>query len=299
MTAQTIISCLSHQASVRAMNPDTREVTFVAATETPVRTPLGPEILRMAGMKARAFVPFLRAHEQQDPEAVIGSLTWSIEGRELVIVARYDEDDLSDRLYRKVLSGSIRAVSVGWITHEVRNLAPGETDGDIVGPARIITDWTLIEVSQVALGADENALRRSARNGVSMATTTPATPEATPAAAPAPAPIVEAPPVGIRAAAQPEEDLTLRLHRRVRSMAGPEMRSFADRMLLTHADLDETKARALLLVEHARRHPAVGTPSQPEAPEATDATPGTRAAAPTETRSLDAESVTRALKALR
>lgn len=296
------------EAKVRGINKAERKVQYVAATETPVPTWLGPEVLRMSGMEARPYVPFLRAHVQDDPEFVLGSLTWELVGRELHIEVTYDEDEASDRIFRKVVGGSIRAVSVGWLTHEVRVLGEDEVDGEgeakVAGPARVITKWTLIEVSQVGLGADPNALRRSALEGTKMNYPQPAEPATTPtqpttaqSAQPVASPQASPAP---QARAQ-ETDAQVRLTRRVRALAGdrPEMRAFADQILLEHADLDETKARALLLKKHRSLLPPVGTPSQPEAPPVAPAGQASAGATGGEKRTISADQAARALKALR
>lgn len=289
------VHCLAELSQIRGINTELREVTYVAATEIGVRTFGGVEVLRMSGMTPRRFVPFLDSHRQGDARAVIGSLTHQVVGRELHITVRYAKSERAVELFDLVAGGFIQAVSVGWITDESRFIEAGEVDGEgeaaISGPARIITKWTLIEVSQVALGADENALRRSALEGFSMDPVTPNS--ATPAAAATPvAPATPAAAARIVPPVVAENEREI-LCRTVRALAGSEMRSFADKILIETVDLDETKARALLLKEHARLHPPVGTPSQPEVNVATVAE------ADTTKRDLTNDDVVGALTSLR
>lgn len=291
---QSVVRCLGSLACVRGIDTDTREVRYVAATEGAVDTWSGKEVLRMSGMTARRHVPFLDSHRQSDAMSVVGSLTHEVVGRELHIVVRYAKSSRAEELFQLVVDGHLQAVSVGFLVNESRSIEAGEVDGEgegaVSGPARIVTKWTLIEVSQVALGADQNALRRSALEGFSMPGTDPAAPN-TRAVTPEPA----APAKPAQAAVPPVvmESERENLCRTVRALAGSSLRAFADKILIEHADLDEAKARTLLLQEHARMNPPVGTPSQPEVV----VTNGTEA--DTTKRELTSDDVIGALSSLR
>lgn len=264
------IRCLSSLADVRAVDEDKREVTYVAATETPVETWRGPEVLRMSGMSARRHIPFLDSHRQSDAGAVIGSLTYEVVGRELHITVRYAKSALAEERWQLVKDGHLRAVSVGYFVRETLVLADGEVNGEgdaeVRGPATIITNWTLIEVSQVALGADENALRRSATEGLMADPAKPATqPENPEPEVPHVRGVEELPEE--RAARSAEAKTRL-----VMATCPASLRGYAEQVLFEQPEASADDIRALLRKRYTESHQPVGTPSQPEQPAQTAGT---------------------------
>ncbi len=67
----------------------------------------------------------------------------------------FDEDDASDAVFRKVKSGSLRGVSVGYRVYEWEEVREGKTSRDgIEGPAMIARKWEPYEISIVSCPAD-------------------------------------------------------------------------------------------------------------------------------------------------
>jgi hypothetical protein len=69
--------------------------------------------------------------------------------------------------WQLVKAGHVRAVSVGYNVNpeKVTRLREGEVDGEgesqVRGPASVVNEWTLLEVSNVPVPADADAVRRS------------------------------------------------------------------------------------------------------------------------------------------
>lgn len=169
--------------SVRAIDAEKREAEFVASTETPVDMGWGqPEVLRASGAKLeryRANPVVLNSHRRNGIEDIVGQavdIQQDADARQIVMRVRYDDDEYGERALRKVKSGSLRAVSVGYrpLTH--RELEAGEEDGEgdalVRGPATVVTGWELLEVSMVPVPADPNALKRAYAKGGDVAETT-------------------------------------------------------------------------------------------------------------------------------
>jgi len=154
---------------VRSIDKETRTVTFIAATENGVKTIFGTEHLRMAGVRLARYRKnpvVLDSHNREEIGAIIGRGSVKVEGRMLAISITFAETERAETAWQLVESGFARAVSVGFIPNSLKTitLAEGETDGKdenlITGPARVIKEWELFEVSVVPVPADAGALRR-------------------------------------------------------------------------------------------------------------------------------------------
>ena len=73
-----------------------------------------------------------------------------IEGGRGKAIVRFDEDPESERIYQKVLKGSLKGVSVGYLIHEMEK----STVGDVV--TRTATNWEPLEISIVSVPADSS-----------------------------------------------------------------------------------------------------------------------------------------------
>lgn len=141
-------------------NAEERTATLSFASETPVIDPWGDsEILRCTAeaMNTARFdngvMPVLFNHKRDE---VIGKPTrlWVQNGRAYAEI-QFDEDEASQRIMKKVESGSLRGVSVGYRVTEWRIVERGETSDDgIQGPAWIAERWEVFEISIVSIPAD-------------------------------------------------------------------------------------------------------------------------------------------------
>ncbi len=91
-----------------------------------------------------------------DYDNVIGAVerVW-LDGQVLRAQVRFDEDELSDRIYQKVKSGTLKGVSVGYRVEEYEHVDDGEAYGNLTeGPAMVATKWMPLEISIVSVPAD-------------------------------------------------------------------------------------------------------------------------------------------------
>lgn len=163
---------LRRAGTIRSLDKENRTATYVAATEGAVETWMGPEVLRMDGASLDRFQDnnvFLDSHNYE-ARKVIGSADVRVDKatRELIAEVTYAHGtEAADEIWSLVEQGHLRAVSVGFVPNRkrIRVLRDGETDGDgdskVTGPARIVREWELVELSQVAVPADRHSLMRS------------------------------------------------------------------------------------------------------------------------------------------
>lgn len=93
-----------------------------------------------------------------DRDAVVGHIekVWIEDNRGKAIV-RFDEDDESEKIYQKVLKGTLQGVSVGYDIGRYEELIDSDSkssNGRFTGPAYVITYWEPLEISVVSVPAD-------------------------------------------------------------------------------------------------------------------------------------------------
>jgi hypothetical protein len=160
--------------TVRGLDADKRQATFVAATENGVLTWGGREYLRMSGVSLKRFRKnpvILDTHERGSAGAVIGKGEVWVDGRELMLTVTFAQTARAEEIWQLVSGGFLRAVSVGFIPGKAQKLADGEEDTEnrdgkpdpkstVKGPGTVIKTWDLYEVSVVPVPADSDAVRR-------------------------------------------------------------------------------------------------------------------------------------------
>ncbi len=94
-------------------------------------------------------------HNSDAPIARVESVTLDAIGKKCRAVVCFDEDEESDRLYQKVLSGTLRCISVGYRVMRWEKVDRDTTTSDgIEGPAMIAREWEPLEISLVSVPAD-------------------------------------------------------------------------------------------------------------------------------------------------
>lgn len=267
--------------SVRGIDSEKRQATFVASTENPVDTFWGREVLRMGGVDLTRFQgggPFLDAHDGSSIDNVLGSGEAKVVGRELEFVANFDTEGKGARAWGLVQRGHVRTVSIGYRIDpaSVLRLKEGQSDGEgpaqVRGPANVVRRWELLEVSLVPVPADRDAQLRAASNPyhsegrmadqkdqAASATTDAGKPEsksvyqAAASTAPAPAPA--------RAVSEDADDLRIR---KIRTLAGTKFADLGERFVLEGKSVEE--ARAAFLAAHTEMSKPHGTPETPPVP---------------------------------
>ena len=90
-------------------------------------------------------------------DQVIGQVlkAWNENGRGMAQI-RFDEDEASDVIYKKVQSGTLKGVSVGYNVDSWEEIMPGKksADGRFIGPCEVAKKWTPFEISIVSVPAE-------------------------------------------------------------------------------------------------------------------------------------------------
>lgn len=147
-------------ASLTNFNASERTARLSFASETPVRDYwYGKEILRVSdsSMNTERFnagvMPVLFNHDRDKVIARVDKI-WT-EGSKAYADITFDDDELSERILKKVESGSLRGVSVGYNIQNYSIIERDETSTDgIEGPALIADKWEVFEISIVSIPAD-------------------------------------------------------------------------------------------------------------------------------------------------
>jgi len=141
------------------------------ATEAGVETLAGRKVLRMSGARLERFRKnpiVLDAHARDTVLSVIGQAVIKVDGLVLTADIHFAKTARAETAWTLVQAGFLKATSIGYRPSKVRVLAEGEMDGSgdsmVTGPARIVNEWELYEISLVPVPADANALRRCLEN---------------------------------------------------------------------------------------------------------------------------------------
>lgn len=150
-------ACLT--AGIRAVEGEERTVELSFSSEEPYSRWWGVEILDhtegcvdLSRLKSIGCVLF--NHKR---DSVIGKVleVWQEQGRCLAKV-QFDDDVDSDVVYKKVQSGTLKGVSVGYTVDSWEEVMPGKksADGRFTGPCEIAKKWVPYEISIVSVPAD-------------------------------------------------------------------------------------------------------------------------------------------------
>lgn len=149
-----------YAAGIRAVGDEsgrTFELSF--SSEEPYTRYFGPEILDHTDgccdlSRLQEIGVVLYNH---DRDAVIGKITraWVEDGRGHATV-EFDDDDESERICKKVRSGTLKGVSVGYMVDKWESVRDGKKsrDGRFDGPCEIAKKWMPFEISIVSVPAD-------------------------------------------------------------------------------------------------------------------------------------------------
>ena len=142
---------------------DTRTITVSFASEEPYERGFGIEILQVDNTAltmdrfANGLGCLLYNHNR---DVVLGHIdkAWTDGGKAYASVT-FDTDEMAETIYQKVVSGTLKGVSVGYVVREYAEVPAGETlsmaSGTIVnGPAYVASNWEAMEISIVSVPAD-------------------------------------------------------------------------------------------------------------------------------------------------
>ena len=136
-----------------------RVVTISFSSEEPYDRWFGPEILSHAD----GAVQIERLNEigvvlfNHNRDKVVGKIleAWIENGRGCANI-EFDDDPESEHIFKKVQSGTLKGVSVGYCVSRWEEVEAGKqsADGRFQGPCSIATLWEPLEVSIVSVPAD-------------------------------------------------------------------------------------------------------------------------------------------------
>ncbi len=160
----------------KTLNEDERSVEVVMSTEQPARVidyerwEIINEILLMNGAKLPESkkIVMLDSHDRFSTDNIVGSARdIKVDGDKLIGRAFFAKDERSDRIWQKVKDGHLTDFSIGYSvdakkTVRIEENAEAEVNGKkYKGPVVIRKSWTPMELSAVAIGADDKAKARS------------------------------------------------------------------------------------------------------------------------------------------
>lgn len=143
-----------------AISEDTRsvEVSFSSETDTVIRWG-EPEILDHApgavDLTRLGLIGVVLFNH--NPDYPIGRIENArVEGGRGLATLVFDDDEESDKIFRKVISGTLKGISVSYTCEDYQFLGEGETsaDGRFKGPCLLVKRWTALEISVVSVPAD-------------------------------------------------------------------------------------------------------------------------------------------------
>ena len=136
-----------------------RRFTLSFSSEEPYERWFGPEILshRETAVNLERLNSIGTVLFNHNRDAVIGKIlrAWVEAGRGMCEI-ELDDDEESEKIRRKIESGSLNGVSVGYTVEEWEEVPPRKksSDGAHDGPCSVAVRWTPLEVSIVSVPAD-------------------------------------------------------------------------------------------------------------------------------------------------
>lgn len=159
---RSILGNYCRESTIDNVDTDSRTVELSFSSETPYGRWFGNEILchDEECINLERFNNGLgTALFNHDRDAVVGHVekVWIEDNRGKALV-RFDEDEKSDMIFKKVQSGTLQGVSVGYSIKRYEVLDDKDSvssNGRFKGPdTYVVTDWEPLEISIVSVPAD-------------------------------------------------------------------------------------------------------------------------------------------------
>lgn len=159
---RSILGNYCRESTIDNVDTDSRTVELSFSSETPYGRWFGDEILchDEECINLERFNNGLgTALFNHDRDAVVGHVekVWIEDNRGKALV-RFDEDEKSDMIFKKVQSGTLQGVSVGYSIKRYEVLDDKDSvssNGRFKGPdTYVVTDWEPLEISIVSVPAD-------------------------------------------------------------------------------------------------------------------------------------------------
>jgi len=137
---------------------------FSFSSEAPVTRWWGTEVLghdlgepKLERLKTVGSFLFAHGRDQNYGLVPLGPIldAWQdLTARTCRVKVKFDADENAQIIKSKVDNGSLRGVSMGYITNKYTVVEPGSEMRGFLGPCEIATDWEVMEVSLEPLAAD-------------------------------------------------------------------------------------------------------------------------------------------------
>lgn len=147
--------------AVKSIDSEKRTVELSFSSEQPYRRWFGNEILshdegavNLERLKEIGVVLF-----NHDRDYILGKiLEASISDNRGIAKMQFDDDDDAEKIFKKVESGTLKGVSVGYTVEVWEEVAAGSksSNGKFKGPCSVATKWTPYEISIVSIPADDS-----------------------------------------------------------------------------------------------------------------------------------------------
>ena len=153
----------SFDLAVKAFDEEKRTVDLSFSSEQPYKRYFGMEILshdpgaiNLSRLQEIGILLF-----NHNSNIVLGKiLSVSIDnvGNRGIATVQFDDDDQAETIFKKVVSGTLKGVSVGYRVDVWEEVTAGSTskNGRVQGPASIAAKWTPYEISIVSIPADDS-----------------------------------------------------------------------------------------------------------------------------------------------
>lgn len=158
------------QTEVRKKGADGRKLTFVASdgTRDTAGTVLNVDGWDLKRFNSNGIIGYQHKvyggwSDTENPDNVIGKGHAYVEDSQLLVDVEFEPKEinpLAEKIYQKLLFGSLKAVSVGFLPIGKGSWGKGEEALDGSNPTYYYAGQELLEVSVVNIPANPNALRK-------------------------------------------------------------------------------------------------------------------------------------------
>ena len=166
MSKEINVSYRSVASEIRKKNEDTRTITFVASDDSKdsARTVLNQDNWDLRRFNSNGIIGYQHKvyggwDDTDNPDNVIGKGVAYVEDKKLMVDITFEPESinpLAEKIYQKILFGSLRAVSVGFLP-----VGRGKFGEGADSETYYFAGQELLEVSVVNIPANPNALKKS------------------------------------------------------------------------------------------------------------------------------------------
>lgn len=151
-------------AEVRAVSKDKRQAEFIISTESIDRHGTAFELSgwELEHYKRNPIVCYNHNSSHENPDTIIGTSEVYVENDALIGRVNLEpegENEIADKVWRKLQNGTLRMASVGAIPHDARwgNPDNGEDSGTLYFTRQELLEWSI-----VSAGSNRDAHKRNA-----------------------------------------------------------------------------------------------------------------------------------------